>query len=64
METPITISSVSVSGFVIPESKTMLDSKHFLPSFCPSGGKIHLHTVGKINILRYLTFVTKYYIFE
>lgn len=55
METPITISSVSISGFVIPESKLMLDSEHFLPSFCPSGIKIHLHRVGKTNILRYLT---------
>lgn len=55
METPLTISSVSISELVIPESKVMLDSEHFLPSFCPSGIKIHLHRVGKTNILRYLT---------
>lgn len=55
METPLTISSVSISELVIPESKVMLDSEHFLPSFCPSGIKIHLHR-GKTNILRYLTF--------
>ena len=55
METPLTISSVSISELVIPESKVMLDSEHFLPSFCPSGVKLHLHRVGKTNILRYLT---------
>ena len=31
METPITISSVSISGFVIPESKLMFDSEISYP---------------------------------